>query len=103
MLTEVNAWYCKANAELGIHGSQIDMLIVRRDQVINLCEMKYSGSDYAITENADKAMRNKIHDLITVTKTNYAIYPTLVTTYGLVPNSYASNIQSVVTLNDLYT
>ena len=79
------------------------MLIVRKNQVINLCEMKYSGSDYVITENADKAMQYKIHDLITVTKTKYAIYPTLVTTYGLVPNSYASNIQSVVTLNDLYT
>ena len=103
VLTEVNAWYCKTNAELGIHGSQIDMLIVRKDQVINLCEMKYSGSDYVITENADKAMRYKIHDLVTVTKTKYAIYPTLVTTYGLVQNSYASNIQSVVTLDDLYT
>ena len=36
VLTEVNSWYCKGNPEKGIFGSQIDMLIVRKDQVINL-------------------------------------------------------------------
>ena len=44
VLTEVNSWYCKADPDKGIFGSQIDLLIVRKDQVINLCEMKYSGS-----------------------------------------------------------
>ena len=102
ILTEVNAWSCRADDARGIYGSQIDMLIVRKDQVINLCEMKYSSSEYAVTAAVDEDIRHKIHDLVTVTRTKYAVHPTIVTTYGLVPNTYASNVQSVVTMNDLF-
>ncbi len=102
VLTEVNSWYCKADLDNGVFGSQIDMLIVRKDQVINLCEMKYSQSEYTITEKVDRNIRNKISDLITVSGTKYAIYPTLITTYGLVENSYSQEVQSVVTMDDLF-
>ena len=83
-------------------GSQIDMLIVRKDQVINLCEMKYSGSEYTITEKVHRSIKQKIHDFTLVTGTRYAIFPTMVTTYGLVQNSYSDSIQSVVTMEDLF-
>ena len=116
VLTEVNSWYCKADPEQGIFGSQIDLLIVRKDQVINLCEMKYANSEFTITDKEDKKLRNKVSDLKNVTKklrnkvsdlknvtgTRYAIYPTLITTYGLVNNSYALDIQAVIVLDDLF-
>ena len=102
VLTEINSWYCKADPDRGVFGSQIDMLITRKDQVINLCEMKYSGSEYTITEKVDKSIRNKINDLRVLTSTKFAIYPTLITTYGLVNNSYSDSIQSVITLDDLF-
>lgn len=100
--TDVNSWFAKADADKGIRGSQIDLLIVRRDQVINLCEMKYAESEYAITKRVDANIRNKIHDFVTATHTRYAIHPTLITTYGLINNSYAGNIQAVVTMDDLF-
>lgn len=103
VLTTVNAWSCQADPDEGVHGSQIDMLIVRKDQVINLCEMKYSGSEFIISESINRSIQNKIHDFVSVTGTKAAIYPTLVTTYGIVPNAYSSNIQSVVTMNDLFS
>lgn len=102
VLTEENAWYCKKDAEKGVFGSQIDMLIVRKDQVINLCEMKYSRAEYTITSAVNQSIQNKIHDLILSTGTKYAIFPTLITTYGLVPNTYSDGVQSVVTLGDLF-
>ena len=37
-----------------------------------------------------------------MTGTRYAVYPTLLTMYGLVENSYAANIRSVVVLDDLF-
>ena len=92
VLTEVNGWSCRNDIEKGIHGSQIDLLLVRKDQVINLCEMKYSKDDYTVTGKTDKEIRNKINDFMTLTKTKYAIHPTIVTTYGLTQNSYAGNI-----------
>ncbi len=100
--TEVNSWYCKADKEAGINGSQIDLLIVRKDQVINLCEMKYSASEYALDISEDTKIRNRISDLVRGTGTKYAIFPTLITTYGLVDNQYAGNIQSIIVLDDLF-
>lgn len=102
VLTRENAWSCQRNLDNGIMGSQIDLLIVRKDHVINLCEMKYSQFEYMINEKVDKDIRKKINDFQTVTKTKYTIFPTLVTTYGLIENIYSGNIQSVITLNDLF-
>lgn len=101
--TNVNSWYAKADPDRGIRGSQIDLLIVRQDQIINLCEMKYASAGYTITKKVDMDIHNKIQDLVTATGTRYAIHPTLVTTYGLVDNLYSGDIQAVVTLEDLFS
>ncbi len=100
--TECNSWYCKRNDELGINGSQIDLLIVRKDQVINLCEMKFSNVLFAVTDKVLSSINEKINDLRIVTKTQYAIHPTLVTPIGLKDNANALSIQSIVTLDDLF-
>lgn len=102
ILSQVNSWYCSADEEKGIFGSQIDLLIVRNDRVINLCEMKYSGTEYIMSEKVEQAMRRKAHDLAAATGTKYAIYPTLITTYGVVENSHSGNLQAVVTMGDLF-
>lgn len=102
VLTDVSGWSCKKDVEKGINGCQIDLLIVRRDQIINLCEMKYSKNDYTISEKTDRDIRNKINDFIALTKTKYVVHPTIVTTYGLTDNSYAGNIQAVITADDLF-
>ena len=85
-----------------IVGSQIDMLIVRKDQTINLCEIKCSNSEYIITKSVDTKIKNKINDFLLSTKSKYAIQPTLITTYGLVNNSYSGNISFIVTMEDLF-
>ena len=100
--TDINSWYCAANPDEGILGSQIDLLIVRADHVINMCEMKYSASEYVITDKADKSIKRKIHDLITATKTKYAVHPTLITCHGVLNNAYSNDIQAVITLDDLF-
>ena len=100
--TEVNSWYCTPSPENGIGGTQIDMLIVRKDGIINLCEMKYSSTEYTITEKTDMEIKRKLHNFILATETKYAVFPTLITTYGLVENAYANDIQAVITLNDLF-
>ena len=100
--TDVNSWKCESDSDRGLLGSQIDLLIVRKDQVINACEMKYSESDYVPDLAFDKAMRRKISDLQKATKTKYAIHSTLVTTYDVEKNTYYGNIQSIVTGEDLF-
>ena len=103
VLTDACAWSCHADPDRGIHGSQIDLLIVRRDQIINLCEMKYARREFCINKQMDEAVRHKCNDFLAVTGTKFAVHPTLVTTYGLVQNAYAGNIQSVITADALFS
>lgn len=102
VLTEVNSWYCKEDKEKGIWGSQIDLLIVRKDQVINLCEMKYSGSEYSLQEKEYRAIQRKMQDFRTLSGTKYAIHPTLITTYGLMDTAYSGEIQVSIRMEDLF-
>ncbi|MCR5025531.1 MAG: ATP-binding protein [Lachnospiraceae bacterium] len=100
--TDVNSWRCDVDPEKGLQGSQIDLLIARKDQIINVCEMKYSESDYSPDLTFDKAMRRKISDLKKATKTKYAVHSTLITTYEVIETSYTGNIQSIITSEDLF-
>ena len=102
VLSDECSWYCKADADKGIFGCQIDLLIARKDMVINLCEIKYSGTEYTVTKKTDADLRRKISDLKTQVEPKYVIFPTLITTYGLIKNSYSDIFSSVVLLDDLF-
>ncbi len=83
-------------------GAQIDLLIDRRDQVINLCEMKYTLDEYAIDREEDKKLRNKIDRLQKFTKYRKTVQLTMVTTWGVKRNMYSNLVDSQVTLDDLF-
>lgn len=59
VLTGEYSWRCKTNEEKGYAGVQIDMLIDRNDGIIDLCEMKYSESEYAISAAYAQEMARK--------------------------------------------
>ena len=103
VLSEACSWSCKEDQANGIYGSQIDLMIVRKDQVINLCEMKFSRKPYAITAKVDEEIRRKTTDFLSVTNARYAIHTTLVTPYGIADGSYTGNIQNVITTDDLFS
>ena len=84
-------------------GAQIDLIIRRADRIINLCEMKFSISDYLFDKSDDASMRNKIDTYRRLTKCKESIHPVLVTTFGLVPNKYSHTMQNVITMDDLFS
>lgn len=100
--TEVNSWQCKQDLEKGIMGSQIDLLIVRRDQVINVCEMKYSEGGYTVDAAFDRAQKRRIEDFRKKTGTKYALHSTLITTYPIEETPYSGELQSVIVADDLF-
>ena len=102
VLTDECSWRCTSDSEKGIYGSQIDLVIDRKDRVVNLCEMKFSALEYVITKEYDRKLKEKISDFKIATKTKSSIHLTLVTTYGLEQNKYAGHIQSIVTAKDLF-
>lgn len=100
VLSNVYSW--RKESDENSDGAQIDMLIDRNDQVINICEMKYSMSEFVIDAAYERKLRNKKAAFIDATNTRKAVHLTMVTTYGIRQNSHAGIIQSEVTLDDLF-
>jgi uncharacterized protein len=83
--------------------AQIDLLIDRRDHVINICECKFSLDAFSIDKDYSEKLRSKIAVFKTVTKTKKSVFLTMVTTYGVEKNKYANLlVQNEVTMNDLF-
>lgn len=87
----------------GEKSAQIDLLIDRRDQVINVCECKFSLDTYTIDKDYSEKLRSKVATFKAATKTKKAVFLTLITTYGVEKNRYATGlVQSEVTMDELY-
>ena len=82
--------------------AQIDLLIDRADQTINLCEMKFSRGEYEIDRSDDETLSRKIDTFMRQTKTRKSLMLTLVTSFGLKKNKYSGQVQRLVTLEDLF-
>jgi len=98
---EAYGWNFKGD-ETYPQGVQVDLILERADNVINLCELKYSSEAFAIDKDYEKELARKLATFAGVTKTRKAVHLTLITANGLVRNSHAGRVQSEVTLEDLF-
>ena len=98
--SSVSSWYT-APAD-GHKGGQIDLIIDRRDQTVNLCEMKFSSGPFEITKKYLDQMQERRELFRTTTKTRKALHLTMVTTYGLKPSAWSGMIQNEIVLDDLF-
>lgn len=84
-------------------GAQIDLLIDRRDQVVSICEIKYSLGEYVITKGYAENLRNKIETFRRETGTKKALFLAMITTFGVKQNAYSGSlVQNSITLDDLF-
>ncbi|MBQ7177306.1 MAG: AAA family ATPase [Victivallales bacterium] len=101
VLTRVFSWRHIAD-DVYPYGAQIDLIIERADRVVNLCEMKWTETPYAIEKNYYEQLQQKIAAFRTVTGYRHAIHFTLVSSCGLTPNKYSGIIQSEISLEQLF-
>ncbi len=84
-------------------GAQIDLILDRRDQVITICEMKFSINPFTIDKKYAEALRNKIGSFKAETKTRKAVMFTMITTYGLNENEHSTGlVQHDLTMDCLF-
>lgn len=85
------------------NGTQVDLLIDRRDFIIHICEMKFAESAFAIDKKYAGELQNKLDIFRQQTKTKKSLFITLVTTFGVKDNAYASSlVQHSVTIDALF-
>ncbi len=100
VLTSEYSWFLAASDNRP--GVQIDLVIDRNDEVVNLCEMKYTKAPFTIDSAYDHALLQKRASFIEATKTNKSVHLTLVSSSGVIRNSYSDDLQSHVTAEDLF-
>lgn len=97
--TSSSAWSKRGDDE---PGAQIDLLIVRDDNIVNMCEIKYYGGDFAVDKAYYKTLLRRQEMLASELSPKVAVRSTLVTTFGLVRNEYSGVFANVVTLDELF-
>lgn len=100
--TKESGWSCipKNKKE---SGTQIDLVIDRADRSVNLCEIKYSNSEFTIDKEYAKKLGNKKHVFRENTGTKKTLFTTMVTTYGTKKNQhYNSIVDNQLTMDDLF-
>ena len=105
IISNVHSWSCKPFIDKNgtpWKGGQIDLLIDRADEVINICEIKYTSDKYDISADYEERLRNRASLFCMVTNTKKAIYHTFITTYGILQNLHSGIVNSEVTMDDFF-
>lgn len=97
--SDCSAWSKRGDDE---SGTQIDMLIIRKDNVINMCEIKFYSDDFSVDKEYYKTILRRQKLLTDQVSPKVSVHSTLITTYGLVHNGYDGAFIHLVTLDDLF-
>lgn len=96
-----SSWLFKGNDALP--GAQVDMIIDRADQTINLCEAKFTRENFAITKSYAAQLRMKKSVFSQATQTKKTIFTTLLTTFPAIQNAYyLGEVDNEVTMDKLF-
>jgi uncharacterized protein len=103
ILTSASSWVYKPRKEEKDRGVQIDLLIDRADNCINLCEIKYCDEEFTINKSYDKELREKKSIFLNITKSKKSVILTLIAPYGVKKNvGYFETADVVLTMDSLF-
>ncbi len=102
--TRVCSWRSKSSGS-GVdshEGAQIDLLIDRKDETVNICEIKYYKEQFEISKDYEERLQNKLNRFAKETKTNKSLLLTMITANGIKHNSHSDIVQKEIVLEDLF-
>jgi uncharacterized protein len=99
--TQSSTFFQKGNEEE--KGAQIDLVLDRNDQIINLFEIKFYNTEFTLTEADAKALRQQTRIFREKTKTKKHLMIVLLTTFGMEHNKHSLGlVEKIVTMDDLF-
>lgn len=96
--TEYYSWRSKYSQP----AAQIDLIIERADQLVNICEVKYSEYPYSISKTEESRLRNRMGSFQEETQTRGGLHLTFITTFGVKKNMYSDAVRNEITMDDLF-
>lgn len=99
--TEQSSFYYKGSTSSP--GTQIDLLIDRNDNVINICEAKFYDRAFSLDKKYAEDLRNTMRIFRERSKTRKSLFLTFISSFGLVPNINSIGfVQQEVTMEYLF-
>lgn len=83
-------------------GMQIDLVIDRKDRVVNLCEMKFVNTEFEVKADYEQTLRSRLNWMVEHLGARRNVQLVLVTTYGLKYGIHSGIFQKVITLDRLF-
>lgn len=84
--TEQSAWRWIGKGD--DTGVQVDLVIDRQDNCINLCEMKFSLTEFTIDKKYAETLNHRRRIFLEKTGTRKSVFNTMLTTFGVKKNDY---------------
>ena len=99
VISENSAWSKRGDDETG---TQIDLLISRNDNVMNMCEIKYYSGEFCVNKEYYQVLLRRQGILAENVSPKVTIHNTLITTFGLSRNEYSDVFTNVIVLDNLF-
>jgi hypothetical protein len=100
IMANLFSWHIKKTDEHP--GVQIDLVIDRADNVVNICEMKYAPKGYSMTASELESIHTKLRVLgLYLPKRNFAD-AVLITSNDVIRNKYSEEINCKITADQLF-
>lgn len=97
--TKVFAWRSKKSSP----GTQIDLILDRRDGIINICEMKCTDSEFVIDKDTAEDFSYKLETFRVEENPRKALHLTLISASGVKENSYRNTVQRIINGEELFS
>lgn len=101
ILANLYSWF--VNKTEDHPGVQIDLLIDRADNVVNVCEMKYAPGGYRLTTADLDKLRMRINVFRLYAPRSKSVQPVLITSNGVIPGKNSFEVPLQVTGDQLFT
>ncbi len=98
VITKTSSWNYSDDDGYG----QVDPIISRNDNVVNMCEMKFYSDIYVVDKSLYRkvlSMDEEIHKHI---PKKTAVDNTLITSFGVNKNQYSNIFQNILALDNLF-
>lgn len=101
--TRTSKWKYRPTKRLKEAGTEIDLVIDRADQCINLCELKFYEEEFVITKEFADKLRKKKLCFEKITQTRKSTFTTLITTHGTKHNQpFRASVDQELTMDALF-
>lgn len=100
ILANLYSWFVRKNEEHP--GVQIDLVIDRADNVINICEMKYAPEGYHLTSAELSKIKKRLSVFRLYIPRSKAVLLVLISSNGIIPNNNSFEIPIQVSGDQLF-